>query len=76
MSIYALSSGPGISGVAVIRISGLETKDIIEKLTKLLKDEQMSENMGKEGAKFVREKFNWEIVAKNFLDIIRPYLKK
>ena len=33
MSIYALSSGPGISGVAVIRISGLETKDIIEKLT-------------------------------------------
>ena len=33
MTIYALSSGPGISGVAVIRISGLETKDIIEKLT-------------------------------------------
>ncbi len=33
MSIYALSSGPGISGVAVIRISGLETKNIIEKLT-------------------------------------------
>ena len=33
MTIYALSSGPGLSGVAVIRISGLETKDIIEKLT-------------------------------------------
>ncbi len=33
MSIYALSSCPGISGVAVIRISGLETKNIIEKLT-------------------------------------------
>tara|TARA_Y100000590_G_scaffold312585_1_gene353267 strand:+ start:1383 stop:2714 length:1332 start_codon:yes stop_codon:yes gene_type:complete len=33
MTIYALSSGPGISGVAVIRISGLETKNIIEKLT-------------------------------------------
>ncbi len=33
MTIYALSSGPGISGVAVIRISGLETKKIIEKLT-------------------------------------------
>ena len=33
MNIYALSSGPGISGVAVIRISGSETKNIIKKLT-------------------------------------------
>jgi len=33
MTIYALSSGPGISGVAVIRISGSETKKIIEKIT-------------------------------------------
>ena len=29
MTIYALSSGPGISGVAVIRISGEKTKDIL-----------------------------------------------
>ena len=33
MTIYALSSGPGVSGVAVIRISGLNTKKIIIKLT-------------------------------------------
>ena len=33
MTIYALSSGPGISGVAVIRISGSETKNILKKLT-------------------------------------------
>ncbi len=33
MSIYALSSGPGTSGVAVIRISGLETKNVIKVLT-------------------------------------------
>tara|TARA_Y100000590_G_scaffold242479_1_gene272527 strand:+ start:1700 stop:2761 length:1062 start_codon:yes stop_codon:yes gene_type:complete len=52
------------------------SNDIIEKLSKLLEDEQMSEKMGKEGAKFVKEKFNWEFVAKNFLDIIKPYLKK
>ena len=32
MTIYALSSGPGISGVAVIRISGLKTKEILEKI--------------------------------------------
>ena len=26
MTIYALSSGPGISGVAIVRVSGEETK--------------------------------------------------
>ena len=33
MTIYALSTGPGISGVAVIRISGEETSNVIESLT-------------------------------------------
>tara|TARA_B110000003_G_scaffold53336_1_gene53031 strand:- start:140 stop:313 length:174 start_codon:yes stop_codon:yes gene_type:complete len=33
MTIYALSSGPGISGIAVIRISGEETIKVIELLT-------------------------------------------
>ena len=33
MTIYALSSGPGISGVAIIRISGKETKKVIRLLT-------------------------------------------
>ncbi len=32
MTIFALSSGSGISGVAVIRISGLRTKEILEKI--------------------------------------------
>jgi tRNA modification GTPase len=34
MTIFALSSGPGTSGVAIIRISGDETKNIIKNLTK------------------------------------------
>jgi len=34
MTIYALSSGPGISGVAVIRISGKETSTILKLVTK------------------------------------------
>ena len=29
MNIYALSSGPGVSGIAVIRVSGIHTKKII-----------------------------------------------
>jgi tRNA modification GTPase len=34
MTIYALSTGPGISGVAIIRVSGPETSSIIKLLTK------------------------------------------
>ena len=33
MTIYALSSGPGVSGVAIIRISGSETSKVIKSLT-------------------------------------------
>ena len=33
MTIYALSSGPGVSGVAVIRISGSEASKAIKLLT-------------------------------------------
>ena len=34
MTIYALSSGPGISGVAVIRISGPDSSEVLKLLTK------------------------------------------
>ena len=34
MTIYALSSGPGISGIAVVRISGQETAEAIKRFTK------------------------------------------
>ncbi|MDC3035778.1 tRNA uridine-5-carboxymethylaminomethyl(34) synthesis GTPase MnmE [Candidatus Pelagibacter sp.] len=33
MTIYALSSGPGVSGVAIIRISGPETSEALKLLT-------------------------------------------
>jgi len=33
MTIYALSTGPGTSGIAVIRISGRDTKEVVKKLT-------------------------------------------
>ena len=33
MSIYALSSGPGISGIAVIRVAGGNVKKVIKLLT-------------------------------------------
>ena len=34
MTIYSLSSGPGISGIAVIRVSGKETTNVIKLLTR------------------------------------------
>jgi len=33
MTIYALSTGPGISGIAVIRVSGKETAKVVKSLT-------------------------------------------
>ena len=33
MTIYALSTGPGLSGLAVIRISGIDVIKIIKQLT-------------------------------------------
>ena len=33
MTIYALSTGPGISGIAVIRVSGKNTSNVIKKIT-------------------------------------------
>ena len=33
MTIFALSSGPGISGVAIVRISGPEASNVLKSLT-------------------------------------------
>ena len=33
MTIYALSSGPGTSGIAIVRVSGEQTSKVIELLT-------------------------------------------
>ena len=33
MTIYALSSGPGLSGIAVIRVSGSNTKKVLKNMT-------------------------------------------
>ena len=51
-----------------------DSEDIIKKLSVLLENEQMRMEMGKEGKKFINDQFNWEVVAKNFLVIIKPML--
>ena len=33
MTIFALSTGPGIAGIAVIRVSGKDSADVVKKIT-------------------------------------------
>ena len=51
------------------------SEDIVEKLRHIFDDPDLAQQMGKEGKEFVKTQFNWEFVAKNFLQIIKPYLK-
>ena len=78
MTIYALSSGPGISGVAVIRISGEKTKDIIKfynisireekKILKVVESIQILTSGGDEikirSLKLLTAERNYEIIKK------------
>lgn len=47
----------------------------IEKINFLLSNEKIASEMGIEGRKFVKEYFDWDVIAKKFLDNIKPYLK-
>jgi glycosyltransferase involved in cell wall biosynthesis len=71
-----------VGGISEIMINGKtgflikegDHKEWIKKLTILLEDKSKSEQMGKEGKKFVEENFNWEKIAENFLQIMKKYI--
>ena len=50
-------------------------EDLIEKLTLLINDKELAEKMGKDGKIFVEKTFSWEIIAKKFLDVVKPHIK-
>tara|TARA_Y100001936_G_C16062973_1_gene665348 strand:+ start:1180 stop:2244 length:1065 start_codon:yes stop_codon:yes gene_type:complete len=50
--------------------------DIIKKISLILENDEMAKKMGENGAEFIKNQFNWEFVAKNFLKIIEPYLRQ
>ena len=50
-------------------------EEIIARLSLLLADKELSKKMGNDGRKFVEETFNWELVTKNFIKIVKSYLK-
>ena len=63
----------GITGYLVERGNHGE---IIEKVSLLLNDKKLSEDMGNAGRKFVEETYNWEVIAKNFIRILNENIKK
>jgi len=52
-----------------------EHSDIIEKISFLLDNKDLSQKMGKEGRKFIETEFSLETSARNFLSIVKPYVK-
>jgi len=50
-----------------------DTYGLIEKLSLLINDKQKRKIMGEEGRKFVEENFNWNKIAKEFLDILKKH---
>ena len=57
--------------IAIKRIDKL-VKESIEVLNN---DKEMSEKLGKNARNLVIEKFNWEKLAKEFVEIVKPYVK-
>ena len=45
----------------------------IEKLSLLINDKEKRKTMGENGRKFVEENFNWNKIAKEFLDILKKH---
>jgi glycosyltransferase involved in cell wall biosynthesis len=50
-------------------------EQIIARLSLLLADKELSKKMGNDGRKFIEDTFNWKLVTKNFIEMIKPYLK-
>jgi len=48
----------------------------VEMLTLLLSDQKKAIEMGRAGRKFVKEKFSWDVVAKDFASVFKTILKK
>ena len=51
-----------------------EYKNVIEKISMLINDKEFSVKMGANGRRFIQEDFSLEASAKNFLDVVKPYI--
>ena len=51
-------------------------EEIIEKISLLLNDKKLSQNMGNAGRNFIEETYSWEVITKNFIRILDENIKK
>ncbi len=51
-------------------------EEIIEKISLLLNDKKLSQNMGDAGRNFIEETYSWEVITKNFIRILNANIKK
>tara|TARA_Y100001936_G_scaffold2216_1_gene2125 strand:- start:12116 stop:13204 length:1089 start_codon:yes stop_codon:yes gene_type:complete len=48
----------------------------IEKINLLINNKDMRKNLGQNARQLVIEKFNWDKLSKEFVDIVKPFIKK
>ena len=63
----------GITGYLVEKSNH---EEIIEKISSLLNDKKLSDDMGNAGRKFIEETYSWEVITKNFIRILNENIKK
>ena len=51
-----------------------DPKDLIEKISTLLDDEELASKMGNTGREFVISNFSWDVIAKRFLEYAKNKL--
>jgi len=51
-------------------------EEIIEKISLLLNDKKLSQNMGDAGRNFIEDTYSWEVITKNFIRILDANIKK
>ena len=56
-------------------IDEVDHKKWVEKLSLLLNDKELSQKIGNKARQLVIEKFNWDILAKRFVEVVEAQLK-
>ena len=51
-----------------------DSKALVEKISLLLNDDTKCKTMGQAGSNFVKSKFGWENIGKDFLNSVNKYL--
>jgi len=62
-------------GVTGFLVQKGNENEIIEKISLLLDDKQLSHRMGEEGRKFIEDNYSWDVIAKNFIRILESNIK-